>query len=534
MASPIQVSKTTSVLLSERLGAFIIVAGDRPDNNSQNNIVNGSDQAYHDLVTYCAFSPSRVYYLGPVMNASHPHVNAVSTLPNIKHAILNWSANKVDADHGLGLYLYDHGGYDVMCIPGGENLNDTTLNSWLNTLFNKTGCSRDIIIYEACQSGSFVHVLSGPDRIIVASTDALSPGYFSKRWAFFSESFWGSISTGGTIGDAFIAATKHVAWCGYEYPQVIDDNGDGIYHWADFYNNGTQTDWSFFYFLPNGGDGIVSKSTFIRGDGTPAPGPVLKVDSMNPHIWLDNNTTTQIPIWAVVANPANLTHLWARLTPPGWVPPNPPPPVNGIPTMAPDTNATYIEMQSLNGGNNYTGSFTVGSVLAPHPVLGDYHVTVIPEGDAGIGSGAPETVTINTNGLAPLDHTPPIVEIMSPGNNTSINGTINVLAYGNDDQKLASVHLFIDDQPVAALDTPTYPYPTLNFTWDTTSAFNGAHVIKAIATDAAGLNTTTTINVNVTNPSKFMAGYDIIMIVGASVTGLVVICSKQRIIRRTR
>jgi hypothetical protein len=512
--------------LTKKLGAFIIIAGDRPDNNSQNNIVNGSDQAYHDLVTYCGFSPTRVYYLGPVKNASHPHVNAITSLPNIQYAIETWAANKVNATDGLGLYLYDHGGYEVMCIPGPEWLNSSTLNSYLNTLYTETGCYRDIIIYDACESGSFAHDLSAPGRIEVMSTSAYDPAYFSKYWSFFAESFWAGASSGRTIAASFIDACEHMAACGVRYTPWIDDNGDGVANPPAWVENNTKL-YTYQPYLPNGGDGLVSMYSLIRGESTPAPAPVLQVVLTNPHIYLNVSSLAAIPVWAEINFPASLTDLWARLTPPGWTSPSQPPAVDGIPTMVPDTNASYIELHDYTGSGNYTGSFTFGSQPIPSPVLGDYSVTIIPESDAGVGPVTTSVATVNTNGTAPPDHTPPIVEIMQPGNNTSVNGSFSILAYGNDDQKLASVKLFVDGKQVANLTDPTYPYPDLNYTWNSTTNDNGAHVIRAVATDASGNTATTTVNIQIDNAVS-IPGYVGFVVVGASIAGLAYIFVKLR------
>jgi hypothetical protein len=146
--------------LTEQLGAFVIIAGDRSDHELQNLITNGADRVYDDLINYLGFPADRVYFLGPVTGGLHPNVNDTSTLAHIQWAIETWPVGKVSATHGLGLYLFDHGGGDFMCIPGGGGLTDTQLNGYLNALQSLSGCTRDIIVYEACHAGSFINSLA--------------------------------------------------------------------------------------------------------------------------------------------------------------------------------------------------------------------------------------------------------------------------------------------------------------------------------------------------------------------------------------
>lgn len=122
---------TVPSTLTETLGAFIIIAGERPDHNLQGLIVGGADKAYNILRDDLGFPASSIYYLCPEF--PHWDANASSTYTDIQHAIDTWAAGKVDSTHGLGLYLFDHGGEDVMGIVGGV-LNDTELNGMLNSL----------------------------------------------------------------------------------------------------------------------------------------------------------------------------------------------------------------------------------------------------------------------------------------------------------------------------------------------------------------------------------------------------------------
>ena len=247
--------------VSANLAAWIIIAGDRSDHDKLSYIRNGCDEVYDALINR-GFTASDIYYLDPVYstigNPQSTYRDADTTLANIEYAIETWAAGKVDTTHGLGIYLFDHGGTGYMCLPGPE-LDDTDLNTYLDNLETSTGVNRIIIIYEACHAGSFINPVSKDNRIVVTATDITHSSYVNagNDWAVFSESFWSSIIQCKTIGEAFENAVVDVAALGYGSSQIpwIDDNHD---------ENGNEVDSSGN--LPNGGDGNDALNVWIGTD----------------------------------------------------------------------------------------------------------------------------------------------------------------------------------------------------------------------------------------------------------------------------
>jgi hypothetical protein len=514
---------------SETLGAFIIISGDRSDHALQDLITGGSDQVYNIVTNDLGFPASRVDYLGPIVNSSHPHVQALSSWSNIQNAIETWAVGKVDATHGLGLYLFDHGGTDVMAIPGG-GLSDYNLNSFLNALQASTNCSRHIIIYEACESGSFINVLSQTNRVIVTSTDAGHSAYGSSDWAIFSESFWGSIAAGNSIGQAFIAGTSNVYNLGYstvQYP-LLDDNGDGVGN-APYIITFPQISFPIpinippQYFLPNGGDGMDAVSTPIKGFN---PFNIIYypiISAVSKHTYLPNSTI-YIPIWAKIQNISTVAHIWARVMPPYWTPPSPPNPDTQGSQIIQDLTTPMIELSDQLGDGNYSGYYD-----ARGQVPGDFYINIIPEGEAGLGPIVTSTVTLNQNGTAPLERTHPVINILSPLNQTFVSGIVNITAYGDDVQGLKSVQLYLDGVSVENQTMPEfYPYPDAIFSCNTTLYGNGVHNITAIATNNAGLTSSITnqvyfYNISNSGSSNSILGYFPIIVIGVSILSLIYI-----------
>ena len=105
--------------------------------------------------------------------------------------------------------------------------------------------------------------------------------------------------------------------------------------------------------------------------------------------------------------------------------------------------------------------------------------------------------TVSASINVTVDNTAPVVSITEPPNLSTVSGIIVVSATASDNGALTGVQFMLDDAPLDAADT-TSPY---GIAWDTTGVVNGPHTLKAVATDAAGNQTTAqTITVDVQNP----------------------------------
>ena len=109
------------------------------------------------------------------------------------------------------------------------------------------------------------------------------------------------------------------------------------------------------------------------------------------------------------------------------------------------------------------------------------------------GNSATSTAVTVTVSNSTTDTTPPTVSISAPANGATVSGTVSVTANASDNVGVASVQFQLDGANVGALDT-TAPY---SFSWNTTTATNASHTVRAIAKDAAG-NSTTSAGVTVT------------------------------------
>ena len=148
--------------------------------------------------------------------------------------------------------------------------------------------------------------------------------------------------------------------------------------------------------------------------------------------------------------------------------------LDGANIGAEDTAAPYA--LTWNSGSVANGTHVIGAIAR----------------DAAGNTQTAASVTINVNN----DTTAPIVAIMSPAEAAIVGGSVSVTASASDNVAVAGVQFKLDGVNLGA-EITTGPYEHV---WDSTTAVNGAHVLTAVARDAAGNERTAlTVAVVVTN-----------------------------------
>jgi subtilisin family serine protease len=148
-----------------------------------------------------------------------------------------------------------------------------------------------------------------------------------------------------------------------------------------------------------------------------------------------------------------------------------------------DSGVTGVQFR-LDGGplGNEVGSAPYEVAWDTGTVSNGAHVlTAVARDAAGHTTTATVTVTVAN------DSAEPTVAITSPGTGT-VAGNVTVAASASDDVGVIGVQFMLNGAPLGAEDT-TAPYEA---SWDSASAASGAHVLTAVARDAAGRTTTAT------------------------------------------
>ena len=180
----------------ERTEKAIIIAGGGPypGNRLWDATRLSANYAYHCLYWFRGFKKESIYYLSADTDDADADPSA---------AALQKAIRESDADR-LVLYFVDHGGDAKFRLSESETLSASDLNTWLNDF--QTGNSKEVIvIYDACNGGSFISGLEGnQSRILISASDVNENAHFIHQGSIsFSSFFWTHLFNGLDVQTAF-------------------------------------------------------------------------------------------------------------------------------------------------------------------------------------------------------------------------------------------------------------------------------------------------------------------------------------------
>jgi subtilisin family serine protease len=113
--------------------------------------------------------------------------------------------------------------------------------------------------------------------------------------------------------------------------------------------------------------------------------------------------------------------------------------------------------------------------------------------DAAGNSKASTSVSVSVANAVVVDTTPPTVAIYNPANGSKVSGTVNVSASASDNSGSGGIKqsIYLDGRLVASGTGGT-----LSWSWNTRKATAGSHTIQAVAQDAAGNKSTSSVLVS--------------------------------------
>ncbi|KPA10350.1 bacillolysin [Candidatus Magnetomorum sp. HK-1] len=180
-----------------------------------------ADYGYQSLLEK-GYSHDEIIYLSPEASAI---VDNRATQIQLQNALLNEVA---DADNIL-LYMVGHGSGESFIINHYEELTATKLDEWLDDLQSNRLSREIIVIYDACDSGTFHSYLKPPEftkRYVITSTSENEKAYFiNKGKLSFSFQFWAYIRYCAYLDDAFFSGRDMVETF---QKSLLDANGNGI------------------------------------------------------------------------------------------------------------------------------------------------------------------------------------------------------------------------------------------------------------------------------------------------------------------
>ncbi|HMN29270.1 MAG TPA: C13 family peptidase, partial [Caldilineaceae bacterium] len=232
--------------LGQVAGAVLIIAGHNETFGLQSNIYNAANRAYR-IFRSAGFGDESIQYLAPAPQDATVDgtidTDGDSSPAAIQQAITVWAASRVGPDKPLYIYLVAHGLAEKFCASGCNSSGAITpqdLNQWLDALEAATGLDQVTVVFEACQSGSFIDRNNGPlsglgksGRVIITSTGSDNNAYASAEGAYFSDAFFSCVADSNNLKACFDQAVAAVAATGVNQTPWLDDNGDGIYNAGD-------------------------------------------------------------------------------------------------------------------------------------------------------------------------------------------------------------------------------------------------------------------------------------------------------------
>ena len=312
----VQVFKKTEETL--RVDKAVIVAGGGPfpGNKIWDATQRCAGNAYFALEAQ-GFEKETIYYLSADRdldldgNGLADDVDANATSGDLQQALTVWAK---DAQN-LVLYMVDHGLDGSFMLSGTENLDVLDLATWLDVIQQHIP-GKIIVVYDACQSGSFLPLLSSAGsgkRVIITGASAAETAYVDKHISF-SAYFWDEIQHGQNIGDAFEESRRSLPDSYFTQSQhpLLDANGNGT---------------------PNEDSDISSAKGLKIGGGNRQTGSTPSIQSVSQEQTLSGQGDALLWVEDITAS-SFITDVWAVITPPDYESGPPDIPITDLPTQA--------------------------------------------------------------------------------------------------------------------------------------------------------------------------------------------------------
>ncbi len=249
--------------------------------------------AYRTL-SYQGFDKSSIYYLSSDKSLDlDSNGKADDIYANASRNSLDEVIAKCTGADNVILYLVDHGGDKVFRMNESEVLPVSHLKSQLDMLKHNIS-GKVIVIYDACQSGSFLSELADTERIIITSTSPDENAYFIFQGSIsFSDFFWSHIFNGYDIREAFEYTKKAIAEVTHFQNPLLDANGNGQWNETNDY---------------------ASVQGVFIGNGTDRSKDNPKITQHTPDKII--SSITEATWYARVKDDDRIVRVWAAISPP--------------------------------------------------------------------------------------------------------------------------------------------------------------------------------------------------------------------------
>ncbi len=351
----------------QRPKAIIVAGGGPHDGNLLWDATRDcANFAYHALMRQ-GYTNDSIYYLTADTgldldgNGGLDDLDGDATIQNLEETIERWAKDAED----LFIYMTDHGGPGTFRMNENEILNAADLDILLDGFQETTSCPVTLL-YDACQSGSFLELMLPPPgkrRILATTTTADQPAVFADKGSLsFSFLFWARMSLGESFYNAYVNAkngmmlfTEQGSYLRQE--AQIDANGNGV---------------------PNEDeDKDLAKEIHIGVESMLA-NDMPTIWRVSPRQILNGETSALIYAEKVISADG-IDRVWAIITPPGF---------SGGLANTPITNLPTLELDHL-GANGYA------AIYDDFTIEGVYNIAILAKSGGATGVvSLPKTTTI--------------------------------------------------------------------------------------------------------------------------------------------
>lgn len=153
----------------------------------------------------------------------------VPTTNKLKDEMIDFIVNNIGGQKKLFFYVAAHGNVGFVQINPFQILTDTQFASYINQVSSYYSICN--VVMESCKVGSFINDLSGPNRVIITSTDSDSSSYgVNGGRSPFSEKIFLSFGAGKNLKESWEDADSYICSNRLSFPgqnPQLDDNGNG-------------------------------------------------------------------------------------------------------------------------------------------------------------------------------------------------------------------------------------------------------------------------------------------------------------------
>lgn len=360
-AAPSALAYTVTLQQAAPTGLAVIVAGAVPGNDAQQALINASANLAYLTLRQHGYTADQIRYLSPLSsqdvdgNGAQDDVDAPPTLSEIYAALQdNPQISELTADKSLLIYLVGRFATDQFFLDEQAVLTSATLDRWLANLEATTPVNQIGVILEGSASGAWIDPqapqtdsqplgqqwrVTGPNRIVIASTNATATAWPGGHGLLFSDTFWTALRMGYNLHQSFQIGKAIGKTAGCVWPSLPTFCQTP---WLDDSDNGE----------PNlRSDGRLATSWSLAAPERTMP-QIMRVTSTHVQV------SSTLMITATVLNGAQLGRVEAQLLYPDMQPVWPPD------AAFPTRTATVISLHpstTANSGDGvipYTGLYT--------------------------------------------------------------------------------------------------------------------------------------------------------------------------------